>query len=265
MKTRLDYYLKNTEIHVGDYSFKWRQQDLFATECPEMQFCNTFEKAKENLKKTAEKVKESFEYVGHKYAGDDFFSQVLYRADGRDPLNGGELFCPFGIDTVDNNIETGRIRCDIDFKSEERAKLYPPNFSLRIRQGAGIYIPYSYEDSLVLADTENVSEISVDKFWTTWTATPIEGKTLTHQLLQLEITRISEFYNTSRLAASVTYGFSLALSLIIFLVIFSGIKANLQNESKHNRSILFMIPNDIVKRNKAILDYVDRVFLDLSE
>jgi hypothetical protein len=265
MKVRLDLYLKNTEIHVADYSFKWRQQDLFATECPEMQFCNTFEKSKEKLKKTAEKVHENFKAVELKYAGDDFFSNVLYRADGLDPLNGGEPFCPFGIDRVDNNTETGRIRCDINFPSEERAKLYPPNFTLKIKQGAGVYIPISYEGSMVLADTANISEISIDTFWTTWTATPVEGKTLTHQLLLLELTRISEYYNASRLAASVTYGVSLALSLIIFLVIFSGIKANLQNESKHNRSILFMIPNDIVKKNKAILDYVDRVFLDLSE
>jgi len=256
LKNRLENYLLNTEIHVADYSFKWRQQDLFANKCPEKSFCYDFKTAKEKLAKVAETVHKNFKHVEEKYAGDDFFATVLYRVDGIDAIT-GKKFCPAGIDTV-----KGKARCNPTSKDKED---YPPNFSIRISQGAGVYIPANYEGSMVLASTKEIKDISTDIFWQTWTATPIEGKELTHELSYLEEIRISEYYNASRLAASVTYGISIGISLVVFLVIFSGIKANLTNESKHNRSILFMIPNDVVKRNKAILDYVDRVFLDLSE
>jgi hypothetical protein len=131
-------------------------------------------------------------------------------------------------------------------------------------KGSGLFIPFNYESALALSNTTNISTISIDSFWTTWLATPVEGKALLYELMLLESAKISEEYNMSRTAASASYGVSFALSLFLFLFVFSNVKSNLQNESKHNRSILFMIPIDVVKRNKTILDYVDRVFLDLS-
>lgn len=253
MKKRLDYLLANTIIHVGDYSFKWRQQDLFATQCPQMAFCSNFTTAKEKLKAVSNTVRYKFEYVQRGYSGDDFFSNYLYRAEDINPIT-GEVVCPSG------DVE---VRCNVNYDGPELVN-YPPSFALKTTLGSGIYIPYSYEGSLALSDTASIANLSINTFWTTWLATPVEGKELTQELIMLESTIVTQRYNLSKLASSVTYGFSLGLSLVMFLIIFSNIKSNLQNESKHNRSILFMIPIDVVKRNKAILDYVDRVFLDLS-
>ena len=57
MNDRLDYYLSNANIYVGSYSFKWREQDFFATQCPNMEFCNTLQQAKNNLKTVANDVR----------------------------------------------------------------------------------------------------------------------------------------------------------------------------------------------------------------
>ena len=56
MGKRLDHYLSNSKIFVGGYSFRWREQDLFATQCPDMRFCYTLPQAKESLRNISMKV-----------------------------------------------------------------------------------------------------------------------------------------------------------------------------------------------------------------
>jgi hypothetical protein len=189
------------------------------------------------------------------FAGNEKFSTLLYRVTQFNPVIGAD-FCP----SAKKDPATKNTRCNDSYKGAD----LPSDFSIRATRGSGSYAARIIGDSSILSQTANSSSLDDKVFWFTWESLPIEGSALLKELDVVQEDVVRELYSAARTASNATYGVSLAYMLILFLFGFATVRQNLQNESKHNRSILFMIPLEVVKRNKQILDYIDQVFLELS-
>jgi hypothetical protein len=172
-----------------------------------------------------------------------------------DSITGGD-FCP----SAKTDPATKQTRCNDSYKGAD----LPSDFSIKATRGSGIYASRLIGDSSILGQTANPSSLDTEVFWFTWESLPIEGSALLKQLDLVQEEVVRDLYSAARTASNATYGVSLAYMFLLFLFGFATVRQNLQNESKHNRSILFMIPIEVVKRNKQILDYIDQVFLELS-
>ena len=49
LSDRLDIYNANANLFIAEYSLRWKEQELYSTQCPDMTFCLTFNGAKTKL------------------------------------------------------------------------------------------------------------------------------------------------------------------------------------------------------------------------
>ena len=272
ISTSLDQYLSTAKLYTGTYSFRWRQLAIYATNCkspgPDMNFCQTLSEARTKISDAANHNYDIYRNVQTVFAGNDQFSEILYRITQTNGLT-GKKFCPAA--EIDPKLADSR--CNDLYHGSD----LPSDFSIKATRGVGIYIDEILKGAWVLGQVFDEKDVDADSFWFMFASIPIEGDALLAELTYQQQNDIQAVYTSARVASSVTYAISLAWCVLLFFWIFGTIRKNLQNESRHNRSskilylfhisysiVLFMIPLDILKKNKIILDYVDRVFLDLS-
>jgi hypothetical protein len=66
------------------------------------------------------------------------------------------------------------------------------------------------------------------------------------------------------IAASASYAVGLGASFIIFIWVFGSVRKSLQTESKYNRGVLFMVPHDILRNSKAMIEYIEQLYTGLG-
>ena len=59
------------------------------------------------------------------------------------------------------------------------------------------------------------------------------------------------------LAASVSYAVGLGASFIIFFWVFGSVRKSIQSETRFNRGVLYMVPHDVLRNTKAIIEYIE--------
>lgn len=159
------------------------------------------------------------------FAGDDEFSDILYRITNIDPITKAP-FCP--------SRKTAS-RCNDNYHADD----LPKDFSIKTTRGFSQYFRHILEAGNVLSQTATPAAVSDEVYWLPWESLPIEGNAALKELVHYQEDAFIGQYASALSASSATYGVSLAYALFLFMWVFGTIRANLQNESKHNRSSKF--------------------------
>jgi hypothetical protein len=227
MSVELSHYQDTTELYSQLYSFVWRNQEIWTTECPDMTFCRDLPSAKKNLSHSFNDANDVYRAIQKSFAGNDEFTTLLYRLEAMDPVT-GQNFCP----SAKKNPETVNTRCNDAYKGKD----LPNDFSIRSTRGTGMYATHVLQGASVLSQTNSSKSLDIPEFWFTWESLPIEGTATLKELGHVQEEIVIKHYGSSRTAATATYAVSLVYAVVLFLWVFGTIRNNLQNESKHNRS-----------------------------
>ena len=175
---------------------------------------------------------------------------------------------------------TAESRCNDDYHSNEKVPYefaLPDDYSVHTTRGVSLYIKNAINAASILSETSAAGPIDKDSYWYLLEAIQNEGE---EGLMKVKTTvrdKLLALYDQSRTAFNATYGITLAWTLVVFLFIFRNVQSELAQETRHNREskminihllnyiVMLMVPEDILFRIKPIVEYIERIFLELTD
>ena len=94
-------------------------------------------------------------------------------------------------------------------------------------------------------------------FWFLFEAVLHEGEAGINTAFKVEKNTLQRSLQGGNLAANVTYAISLLGAFIIFFWVFGSVRKSIQAETRFNRGALFMVPHDVLRNTKAMIEYIE--------
>ena len=150
---------------------------------------------------------------------------------------------------------------------------FPPNFVSKTHNGFGNLVQNLIRSTRrVAADTlsnyksgsvANATE-TINDFWFLYEVSLGEAEAGASMALLTSEKTLLEALAAGNLAANVSYAIGLALSLVVFLWIFASVRASILVETKFSRGVLYMVPHDVLRNTKAMIEYIEALSVGLN-
>ena len=118
---------------------------------------------------------------------------------------------------------------------------------------------------------------TVDDFWFIYEVPLIEGEAGINTAFRVGKELLTQSLASGIVAANISYAVALGSSIVVFLWIFGSVRKGIQLETKYNRGgnlfilsvysrylVLYIIPNDVLRNTKAVIEYVETLHAALS-
>jgi hypothetical protein len=141
---------------------------------------------------------------------------------------------------------------------------FPPNYVSKILNGYGNLVQnvirsarrYGADLKANLADLKKATGSS-DDFWFLYEAPLMESEAGAMMAYTETSTVVANRLKENALIGQICYGISLALTFIVFLFVFGSLRRSVQAETRYNRGVLYMIPHDVLRNTKAMIEYIE--------
>jgi hypothetical protein len=147
---------------------------------------------------------------------------------------------------------------------------FPPNFVAKILNGYGNLVQsvirscrrYASDVEANKADPTKAVSSSED-FWFLYEIPLMEGEAGAMMAFVDTYAVVVNRLNENTLIAQICYGISLAITFFVFLVVFGSMRRSIQAETRYNRGVLFMVPHDVLRNTKVMLEYIEGLHASL--
>jgi hypothetical protein len=147
---------------------------------------------------------------------------------------------------------------------------FPPNFVSKILNGYGNLVQNVIRSarryiSDVQANANDLTKAtaSTNDFWILYEIPLMEGEAGAMMAYVETATVVANRLNENAMIAQICYGISLAGTFIVFLFVFGAMKRSIQLETRYNRGVLFMVPHDVLRNTKAMIEYIEGLHVSL--
>jgi hypothetical protein len=297
---KLDSFNDLLALNINLNALTWRSIGLIAP-CEirpprDQNICISMASAASSIRSSADSSSHKYYTVQRNFNGDQKLEAVLYNVDQNveilptcqtgntinvkiwKPLSSyPQIVYPSGVDTSKDSYlaEAKDSRCRDTFKSTNSTPFdlrLPADYSIKSTHGVGQLIANALQSAFVLGQTPGwdpknqavFGPLSTQDVWYNLEAPPFEGAEGMNEVAGQIEKKLLEEYSGSKTAFNVTYAVTLVYACVLYLMVFRSVKKDLSGEFKHNRGILFMVPMQIVAKSKPIIEYVERVFQEVT-
>ena len=112
-----------------------------------------------------------------------------------------------------------------------------------------------------------MKDTSVERdFWYMYEIPLLEGEAGAYQLFEQAKLHLDKSVESSRVVANISYAVALGATFIIFIWVFGAYRKSIFAETRYARGgkiniilnlVLFMIPHDVLRNTKAIIEYIE--------
>ena len=106
------------------------------------------------------------------------------------------------------------------------------------------------------ADLSKASASS-DDFWFLYEIPLMEGEAGAMMAFVDTATVVANRLKENALIAQICYGVSLAITFFVFLFVFGSMRRSIQSETRYNRGVLYMVPHDVLRNTKTMIEYIE--------
>jgi PAS domain S-box-containing protein len=297
---KLNNYNDMLSLNINLNALTWRAVGVLAP-CEirptrDAGFCMTMAFITNQNRITAESTASKYLQVQTNFNGDSAMQHVLYNVDQNveilptchednmlkvkiwKPLsNYPQIVYPAGTDTSKDYFmaHAKESRCTDTFQwtnSTPFGLRLPSDYSVRSTHGVGQLVTNTIQSASILGQTlgwnpkdqAKFGPLSIKDVWYNLEAPAVEGVAgMTEVADQIEANLLAE-YTMSRTAFNLTYALTIVYAGILYLIVFRSVRQDLSAEFKHNRGILFMVPMQVVAKSKPIIEYIERVFTEIT-
>ena len=147
---------------------------------------------------------------------------------------------------------------------------FPPNFVSKILNGYGNLVQsvirssrrFAYDLEANYQDLSKAT-VSSDDFWLLYEIPLMEGEAGAMMAYSDTATVVANRLKENALIGQICYGISLALTFIVFIFVYGALRRQVQAETRHNRGVLFMVPHDVLRNTKAMIEYIENLHAGL--
>ena len=148
---------------------------------------------------------------------------------------------------------------------------FPSNFVSKILNGYGNLVQNVIRSARRYAsDVETNADkavratlASADDFWFLYEITLMEGEAGAMMAFSDTATVVANRLKENALIGQICYGISLALTFVVFLFVFGTLRRQVQAETRFSRGVLFMVPHDVLRNTKTMIEYIENLHAEL--
>lgn len=155
----------------------------------------------------------------------------------------------------------------------------PQNLLDRMAKSGDPFLPKGYADKTTLGMSTMINNIldsagrlaarfdaqTMDDFWFLWEVLNNEGETGMYTLFEAGLEKFTMDLSSGTLAANATYAVGLVYAIAVFWFGFGAIRNYIRSETKASRNALYMVPIQVVRVTKPIIEYVEELHLSLTK
>jgi hypothetical protein len=147
---------------------------------------------------------------------------------------------------------------------------FPPNYVSKILNGYGNLVQNVIRSARRYASDlkANINDVSKatsssDDFWFLYEAPLMEGEAGAMMSYIDTSTVVANRLKENALIGQICYGISLALTFVVFMFVFGSLRRSVQAETRCNRGVLYMVPHDVLRNTKAMIEYIENLHAGL--
>ena len=104
---------------------------------------------------------------------------------------------------------------------------------------------------------EHLSKEAEIDFWFLFEAVLHEGEAGINTAFRVGKDTLQRSLQSGNIAANVTYAISLLAAFVVFFWVFGSVRKSIQAETRYNRGVLYMVPHDVLRNTKAMIEYIE--------
>jgi hypothetical protein len=105
---------------------------------------------------------------------------------------------------------------------------------------------------------------SADDFWFVYEATLAEGEAGINSAFRKAKEYLTKNLRNGIVAANICYAVGLGASVLVFFWVFGSVRKAIATETRYNRGVLYMVPHDVLRNTKAMIEYIETLHAGLS-
>ena len=147
----------------------------------------------------------------------------------------------------------------------------PADYATLTTKGVGQYVKNTLESAWLLGDINGyksntpIGPVDKEAYFYLSEALYAEGNEGLYEVKRMVGSGLLTKYSVTETAYNATYAVTLVYTFILFIWVFGKVERDLANETRNNRSSLFMVPMAIISKSKPISEYIERVFHELND
>jgi hypothetical protein len=138
----------------------------------------------------------------------------------------------------------------------------PPTYRSKTTQGLSTIMLEIISAGARLGSTQDAS--TQNDFWFLWEVLNNEAEPGLYTALDAGVGDLKTDFAAGNAAANATYAIGLIYVFFVFLIVFGKVKKSIKQETKHSRNALYMVPIQVVRVTKPIMEYVENLYRDLN-
>jgi hypothetical protein len=147
------------------------------------------------------------------------------------------------------------IRPDVDFDIG-----ITDEYTYKTTKGVAHLLDSIVNTALSLGNIDSPEDISVDGYYFLAASIPDEATKSLFSLSDRLHSKMSETASRGRLIDVILYALSLVYLLGLYVFVFRRIRSQIRDSAAHNRSVIFMIPEPIAKKNGDVMAYINQIY-----
>jgi hypothetical protein len=147
------------------------------------------------------------------------------------------------------------VRPDVDFDI-----VIPDGYTFMTTKGEAHLLDSIVNTALSLGKIETPEHINVAGYHFLAASIPDEAIKSLFQLSNTLHNKMSLTASNGRLVDCILYGMSLVYLIFLYAFVFRRIRSQIEDSAAHNRSVIFMIPESIAKKNGDVMSYINRIY-----
>ncbi|KAJ3227912.1 hypothetical protein HK099_008324 [Clydaea vesicula] len=250
----------NSEIQT----VKWNLQSLIDNNCENSQFCVPFSESRNTLNRSITEIQETFHQFVQAQNNDPEISSLLYK---NFCYSDNPAFC-------NASLTDPRIRHHLGV---------PSDFVQKTTRGISTLFYNIILASYRILMQSGLGYVDMDLYWFSSQAIDYEVSYATDAMLGYYFSTAIRRIKTLRYTGLAVYSATLVYILFLYFYAFASLKRNLQQLSNHSNNgiifffnfihiiyrtsllVLFMLPRNLISKNRKIRDYINNIYADLSQ
>lgn len=105
---------------------------------------------------------------------------------------------------------------------------------------------------------------SADDFWFLYEIPLIEGEAGINMAFRRAKNGLEDDLRKGVVVANICYAVGLGASVLIFVWIFGVVRKSITTETRYNRGVLYMVPHDVLRNTKIMIEYIENLHAGLA-
>ena len=148
---------------------------------------------------------------------------------------------------------------------------FPPNFVSKVMNGYSNLVQSVIRsarryaaDALQNKNNLTLATESSDDYWFLYEIPLMEGEAGGMMAFIECALSVVRRLDENAMIANICYGSALGITFIVFFMVFGALRRSVFSETKYARGALYMVPHNVLRESKPIIEYIEGLFAALS-